>query len=652
MDGFKNITIEDTQDTPEPSVFSGTPPRRKLSFPKFRFGRKAKIASGIIVVALLLFIVFGILPAAAAYKSAQKLQVSVKKLQVSAQSQDLDQINASLAEVKGDLRDFDKNLGRLGWMKFVPFASGYWNDARSAARGGTAGVEAGEIVVKTIEPYSDILGFNGGKKATDGAQTAEDRINFIVKTIGGVVPQLDSISAKTGEMQTQINQIDPNRYPEYFQGKPVRESVRKGIELVNEMHELVTGGKPVLAQAPYLLGVNGERTYLMIFQNDKELRPTGGFITAYSIVKVKDGKFDPVSSSDIYSLDDKLNSRIPAPEGIKKYLPLVPYWYMRDMNISPDFKVSMDTFKENYDKTKSPKVDGIIAIDTHVAVDLLKVIGKIGIPGFGNYSADTDSRCNCPNVIYELEDYADVAGPVIFANDLGGKIIKKPPHADNRKAVLGPLMNSILSNALGQPKEKLPDLFQAGFNDLQQKHILFYFGEGEVQKAMESFNLAGRIRESQGDYLHINDTNFAGAKSNLYVEEAVDLKVDKNSDGTTNTLTLKYSNPQKTDGWLNGLYRDWLRIYVPKGSTLVDSTGSEVPMTTYEELGKTVIEGFFTLRPQGVTQLTIKYKTSVKDKNYKILIQKQPGTGANLYTVAQGRNKEEFQLETDKELRF
>jgi hypothetical protein len=649
MDGFKNIAIEESVDTP---VVGSSSPRRRLSFPKFRYGRKAKIASGIIVVAVLLFIVFGLLPVMAAYKSAQKLQVSAQKLQAAGQSQDLDQINAALADTKNDLRDFDRNLGRLAWTQVVPVAGSYWKDARAAARGGTAGVEAGEIVVKTIEPYSDILGFNGGPKALDGAQTAEDRINFIVKTIGGVVPQLDSISAKTGEMQKQFNQVDPNRYPEYFQGKPVRESVRKGIELVNEMHELVTGGKPVLEQAPYLLGVDKERTYLLIFQNDKELRPTGGFITAYSIVKVKDGKFNPVQSNDIYNLDDKLKSKIPAPDPIKKYLPLVPYWYMRDMNISPDFKTSMDTFKENYDKTKSPQVDGIIAIDTHVAVDILKVIGKIGVPGFGNYSADTDPRCNCPNVVYELESYADIAGPIVWADDLGGKIVFKPANSDNRKAVLGPLMNSIMSNALGQPKEKLPDLFEAGFNAMTQKHVLFYFGEGEVQKAMESFNLAGRIREYDGDYLHINDTNFAGAKSNLYVEENVELKVDKNSDGTTNTLTIKYANPQKHDGWLNGPYRDWVRVYVPKGSTLIDSSGSEVPVTTYDELGKTVFEGFMTLRPQGVLQLTFKYKTPVKAKNYKLMVQKQPGTGANLYNVSQGRNKEEFQLETDKELRF
>lgn len=626
--------------------------RFSFSFPKFGGGKFGLVGGGVLV-ALIVIALLIIVPGVAVYGSAKKLESSGRELKASVDAQDLDKIKISLGKVKGDLNTLGTMLVPLGWIQVIPFVGGYWSDANNAVAGGKAGIEAGEILLETIAPYSDILGFNGGKQAEDGAKTAEDRINFITETVGSIVPQLDKVGAKTAVMSERFAKIEPNRYPTSFRGKEVREPIRKGVQVVRQMHQFVTDGKPVLAQAPYLLGTKGERTYLLIFQNDKELRATGGFITGYSIVKVKNGKFDPVTSNDIYNLDNKLKSRIPAPEAIKKYLPLVPYWNLRDMNLSPDFKISMDTFKENYDKTKSPDVDGIIAIDTKLAVDILKVIGQIGVPGFGNFSSDDDPRCNCPVVIYELESFADVEGAIIWADDLGGKIILKPKNSDNRKAILGPLMNSLIANAMGQPKEKIPDLFAAGFNALLEKHVLFYFGKGEVQEAMESFNLAGRIKEFDGDYLHINDSNFAGAKSNLYVEQEAALKVDKGKDGTTNTLTIKYKNPQKHDGWLNGPYRDFLRIYVPKGSTLVDSTGSEVPVTTYEDLGKTVFEGFFMLRPEGVIELTFKYKTPVKSKDgYKLLIQKQPGTDGHLYNVAVDGFKEEFYLKTDREFRL
>lgn len=626
--------------------------RRKLSLPSL--GGK-KVFAGVAVI-LLLLLVFLAVPLFGVYNSGKKLASTGRELQAAVQSQNLENINTSLSSVKRDLEAFDKSLNFLVWIRPIPFLGGYWVDAKSAARAGIAGIEAGEILIPTIAPYADVLGFDGGKGATTGAQTAEERIDFIVETIDEIIPKLTEISGKTEIVAREVNKIDPNRYPAHFRGRPLREQIKKGIELANQAHEFVSEGRPFLEQAPHLLGIDKERTYLFVWQNDKELRPTGGFITAYSVVRVKDGKFEPVASDDIYHLDNRFNSRIPAPEPIKKYLPLVPYWNLRDMNLSPDFKVSMDTFTEHYETVRgAAEVDGIIAVDTHLLVDLLRVMGRIGVPGFGNYSAEEDPRCNCPQVIYELESFADVAGPIVWDPLDPTRIIYRPPHSDNRKAFLGPLMNSIIANAMAQPKNKLPDLLNAGWNALREKHVLFYMHDEGVQKAVETFGVAGRIVEFDGDYLHINDTNFAGAKSNLYVEQEVELQVEPGKEGTTNTLTIRYRNPQEHDGWLNGPFRDWLRVYVPQGSELIDSTGSEVPITTYEELGKTVFEGFFTLRPLGVLELKLTYKTPVSPPaggGYRLLIQKQPGKPGFLYSVKVGKKKEEFKLLGDKELSF
>ncbi len=74
----------------------------------------------------------------------------------------------------------------------------------------------------------------------------------------------------------------------------------------------------------------------------------------------------------------------------------------------------------------------------------------------------------------------------------------------------------------------------------------------------------------------------------------------------------------------------------------------------YEELGKTVFAGFFQLRPQGVSRVTLRYKLpfKVEGKEYKMFIQKQPGTDGPLYTIEIGKYEEELFLKTDKELKF
>jgi hypothetical protein len=292
-------------------------------------------------------------------------------------------------------------------------------------------------------------------------------------------------------------------------------------------------------------------------------------------------------------------------------------------------------------------------VDTQLLVNLLDAIGPIGVPGFGNFSTQIEPKCNCPQVIYELESFADVEGPIIW-DPVTGKIILRPPNSDNRKKIIGPLMNSIMANALGQPKDKLPKLFTAVFKSIMEKHVLFYMNDPAAQSAVEAFNLAGRIKEVSGeDYLHINDANLGGRKSNLYVTQEVDQEVTSDSGGVTDTLTITYKNSAKQDGWLNSILPDWIRVYVPKGSILIAAEGLDDKVAPYEEFNKTVFAGFYQLRPEGESKITFKYKVPYKvSGNYKILVQKQPGTDDPMYTITYGGKEQDFTLNMDKEIKL
>ena len=217
-------------------------------------------------------------------------------------------------------------------------------------------------------------------------------------------------------------------------------------------------------------------------------------------------------------------------------------------------------------------------------------------------------------------------------------------------------MNSVLANALVQPKDKLAGLAQAAWESLTEKHVLFYLFDGKAQEAVESFNIAGRLKPTPegGDYLHINDANLGGRKSNLYVTQEVNQEVEVKGDGSVEkTLTITYKNNQSYDGWLNSVLPNWTRIYVPKGSSLISIDGLEDKVDPYEELGKTVFAGGFKLRPQGVVKLTVKYKLPFKVKGeYKMLVQKQPGLDAPLYTLKVKRQTEEYLLKSDHLFRF
>ncbi len=567
------------------------------------------------------------------------------------QARDLQTAKTELASTKAALAEADRAYQGAKPLMVLPLLGAYLQDGERLFVAGSLGVEVGEMVINAIEPYAELMGFTGTSTLDPSLETAESRIIFVAETVEKLAPEMDKINAKLQQIDTAIQGINENRYPKTVSGVNVRENLVSAKATVSSLANSLSNFQPIVKLLPDLLGNPDPRKYLLLFQNDAELRATGGFLTAYATLTITKGKIEPGISEDIYTLDNGFKRKVPAPDPIKKYLPLVYNWNLRDMNLSPDFKVSMDTFT-TYMKESSvaPEYDALIAIDTEVPVRILKVLGPIGVPGYGGkFSAENDPRCDCPQVIYELEN-----------------IITRPTYEirEGRKSILGPLMNSMLANMMGSPKAKWAEFFNIFVESIEQKHLLMYFKDENKQLAAEALGAAGRIKAyDSGDYLHINDSNFAGAKSNLFVESEVTQDITVNDDGSaTKKLTLTYKNPQKGDNCnleagqlcLNGLLRSWNRLYVPKGSVLKSGRGFEADMETSEDLGYTVLEGFFTLAPQSVKKLEIEYTLppgTIKGDNYQLLIQNQPGTDPVKHTITiSGAKPKVFTIDSDQEI--
>lgn len=626
---------------------------------KKRF-RPNKALLGVGIALLVLILLFGSLVGLVYFSVkpliAQKepIQRDLVELKLAVKEQNLVKTKEKAQVLKTDLEGVKAKIDSYSYLSYIPVAKNYYADSQHALNAGLAGLRATNLVIETLTPYADILGLEGNKEAIEG-KTTLDRVTFLVTTLDKIRPQLDEIGQELEIARAEIDQINPNRYPEEFRGIKVRDNLKLAISTIDQMSSLVNDAKPLMEVAPDLLGVTAPKHYFVLFQNDAELRPTGGFMTAYAILKVDKGKVTPLLSEDIYNLDAAFRKRLPAPEPIKKYLPNVPYYNLRDMNLSPDFAESMKLFMGHYNENVSGarEVDGVVAVDTQLLASLLEVLGPIGVPEWGTFSAAMDKRCDCPQVVYRLEEIADK--PISGINL-------------NRKAVIGPLMHSILANAFNSPKSKIAQLFDVGLTAIQEKHVLIYLFDEKSQKAVEAFNLAGRVREYEGDFQLLVDANFGGAKSNMFIDQVIEEEIEISPDGTvTKTIEVTYNNPFPPSNCnpeagqlcLNGLYRNWFRLYVPKGSQLLDSTGSEVSVKTYDELDKTVFEGFYgekyPLRPQSNTKISFKYELPFKVRKgevYQLLIQKQPGVEKYDMTVTFNDEKEEFELRGDKEFRW
>lgn len=616
--------------------------KKPLRLPKIPKGVPIVLAL-LLIVAVFLALVIG-LPLYRAYTDGQVAYQMALGIKDAAKSQDIKKVDEAITRTKNQFVKVRQDLKPLSWTTRLPFIGGYTSDAIHLAAAGQSGLEAAEILVKAVEPYSDLLGLKGQGSFTGG--TAEERIAKAVETLDKVTPQIDLIAQKMADIRTNVDTVDPNRYPESFRGKPIRSRIVEVKSIVDLSGSLLTQAQPMVKKLPLLLGSNSEQKYLILFQNDKELRPTGGFITAYAVFKVNKGKISLDNADDIYKLDDTVTMHVTPPDQISTYLNVYG-WRLRDANFSPDFVSSMKTFEDLYNSSREKKdIAGIITVDTHVLISMMNVLGPI--PAYGtNFTTQKVAGCDCPMVIYELEKYADQ--PTNYERG-------------NRKDIIGVLLSELLKKALSSPRQIYGSLFQVGIDEANQKHVLFFLHDPDAQKGIEALGFAGRVKTTPGDFLHINDANLGGAKANLYIVQSVKKEVTINSKGADTNLTIEYRYPHPADNCslerkeglcLAGIYRDYLRIYLPAGAQVAEARGFENRSRTFSDLGHTVVDGFFTVVPQGLAKIQVKYSVpgDFQSKGtYDLFVQKQPGTDANKYSLSVNGQSSQFELLADKEL--
>ncbi|HVZ67350.1 MAG TPA: DUF4012 domain-containing protein [Patescibacteria group bacterium] len=647
--GFKKINFEPVGETKSvskpPEPFRST--RLQTNMKSKRFPKINKKVLAIVAVVLGLIVLVGVYSSVMAfgiYKQAKKVEAQARLAAAAAKQQNIVDAKDQLVKTKAEAVKLDQDIKSIGFLRYVPFFGGYVSDADHMVSAGIHGINAGIITADSLIPYADVLGLKGQGSFVGGS--AEERIRTAITSMSKVTPKIDDIEKEVTAAQKDMDQVSINRYPNFGPFKKVRGQITTVKNLVDGGALAVQQGKPLIKVLPELLGADKAKKYLVIFQNDKELRPTGGFLTFYSIFRIEQGVIHIDSSSDIYKLDDSISYHPTADPIILKYLPKVPTQNIRDINLSPDFQKSMDDFRSYYAKSsQKTDVDGIIAIDTQFLVDIIRILGGVDADG-QHFTADIDPACNCPQVVYQLEQ--NTTKPVGYVRE-------------NRKAIVGDLLYATMQKALGvSPKIYWGPLFQSAIKNASEKHVLFSLNNKDAQSGIEALNWAGQIKPFDGDYLHINDANFGGAKSNMYVQQAVKMEYNVASSGEiTKTVTINYKNPEKYSDCnlesgglcLNAILRDFQRVYVPKGSQLISSKGSQVKVETKQDLGKTYFESFFTVNPLGIASMTYTYKLPFKVTNgvLPVLIQKQPGVENIPFEVyVNGRKTDAFDLRADK----
>lgn len=394
---------------------------------------------------------------------------------------------------------------------------------------------------------------------------------------------------------------------------------------VGELRQALQDGKALLAEhlpwlqlAPYLAGQISDGRFLLILQNNDELRPTGGFIGNYGLLELRDGQVINLETHDSYHLDMPAQDYFkPAPPAeLNKYLG-VRQWFLRDANWSPDFPTTARQVRYFYQEqtkaiakaTTTERIDGVIAITPAIVEDLLGLVGPITVED------QTYDQQNFVELLqYRVEMSYDNYGVTSW----------------NRKAVINDVIRELEKRLLALPASRWTEVARIITKNLERKNILLYSDNQAVQQWLVQQNWAGQARSFDGDYLWVIDANLAAFKTDAVVDKQINYRLYQSGGQWLAELRLNYKHNGGFD-WRTTRYQTYTRVYAPLGSQLISQTGYKDVATTTQELGKTVFGGFIVVEPKKTKEIKLVYRLPdsvtklLEQGRYELLLQKQPG---------------------------
>lgn len=374
---------------------------------------------------------------------------------------------------------------------------------------------------------------------------------------------------------------------------------------------------------------------LVIFQNNAEIRPTGGFIGSFGIVdtncfKIKDYFID----SNIYKRDNAFtsNSNIYAKE--KALYDFIPEGKlaMRDSNWDPDFSISAKQISWFYEKEDGFKVDNVIAINSNFFKKILDIIGPIKLVKY-DITVTSENFNELLQEEIEQNYYKESENQAI---DEPKTILKE----------MAPIVISRIKNIKYWNK-----LYSLIYSSLKNKDVMLFSYNKKLEEEILNKNYGGQIINKKTDYLLINNANLGGTKSSIYMEENVKYNVSESEGKLLSSLKIIKSHTEKKYGKYN---KDFTRIFIPKNIKLLDVKKNDISILNevelVEENNKNVIKFFNITEPGETIKLEISYflPDDINKENYQLIVQKQSGSNIkNLEIELFGEKKYDEFLNND-----
>ncbi|MFJ4999854.1 DUF4012 domain-containing protein [Microbacterium sp. NPDC088619] len=452
--------------------------------------------------------------------------------------------------------------------------------SESAASAGAAASDPVWWVMEWVPVVGDNL-----KGVRLAAQSLDALVNGVALPVMGDEDSTGSITERlleaTDDQATHITEL-ADGLESVSQSPFLVSVVREGVDQVDEV---MSAAAPMIGVLPTLLGGEGTRNYLLVFQNNAETLALGGSAAAQTLVRVENGTISIGAQGDSGNYQNGVAVDVDVPPSA---IQLYTSYLVDHINTSmsrPDFPTAAKIMRAWWQRDiADDEIAGVVSIDPMALSRILKATGPIELASGEVLSEENAVSLLLSEVYGRWDSYKE---PELVDGFF----------ADTAAAVFDQIASGDFD---------LKDMMWAITESASQGSVLAWSDDAQVAAAIEGERISGVLPTDNSDAttvgIYFNNSN--GSKIDYFTETATTATAICEAGNTTFTatgsLTLPLTQrqaealPRYVQSMTFGArFRDWIFIYGPPGTTLSDATfnGDEVSVMhrDIDDLGRPVV---------------------------------------------------------------
>ncbi len=379
--------------------------------------------------------------------------------------------------------------------------------------------------------------------------------------------------------------------------------------------------------APWLLGADGARNYLVLFGQPAESRFGGGFVGTWAELSATGGSIDLVASGTIEELIDGDAGEARTLDGpieyVERYERYFPWYNLQNVTASPHFPHVRDAITQLYPQAGGRGLSGAVYLDPAGTAALLALTGPVDVEGLEEPLTADNAEAFLTTEVYERFPTSAERDPIL-------------------QQAIEEVFDALTSRDLPGPKTIADALSPA----VRGGHLSLSVPNAEVEAFLESTGINGALPEvpEGGDFVAVKSANSAPNKLDSYLERQVSYEATllPGQQRLEATLTVTFTNtapasglPQEVAG-NRGLLRgdpgaapagtafQYVSIYSPHKVQTATLDGSPFGLESQRELVRNVYSFPLRLAPGASATVVLQLTGTFGGEHYHLVVDHQP----------------------------